>query len=96
MLVHNTLVGVNLRDQIKIGASAKIVTGFDIARTIAMGADWCNAARGFMFALGCLQRPATRVTAHWRDHAGPQTHARPGARQGRARVSISPEHDGST
>ncbi len=55
MLVHNTLVGVNLRDQIKLGASAKIVTGFDIARTIAMGADWCNAARGFMFALGCLQ-----------------------------------------
>jgi len=55
MLVHNTLVGVNLRDRVKIGASAKIVTGFDIARTIAMGADWCNAARGFMFALGCLQ-----------------------------------------
>ncbi len=55
MLVHNTLVGVNLRDQIKIGASAKIVTAFDIARTSAMGADWCNAARGFMFALGCLQ-----------------------------------------
>ena len=55
MLVHNTLVGVNLRDQIRIGASAKIVTAFDIARTIAIGADWCNAARGFMFALGCLQ-----------------------------------------
>jgi glutamate synthase domain-containing protein 2 len=55
MLVHNTLVGVNLRDRIKIGASAKIVTAFDIARTIAMGADWCNSARGFMFALGCLQ-----------------------------------------
>jgi glutamate synthase domain-containing protein 2 len=55
MLVHNTLVGVNLRDRIKIGASAKIVTAFDVARTIAMGADWCNAARGFMFALGCLQ-----------------------------------------
>ena len=55
MLVHNTLVGVNLRSRIKIGASAKIVTAFDIARTCAMGADWCNAARGFMFALGCLQ-----------------------------------------
>ena len=55
MLVHNTLVGVNLRDRIKIGASAKIVTAFDVARTIAMGADWCNSARGFMFALGCLQ-----------------------------------------
>ncbi|MGD9602861.1 MAG: FMN-binding glutamate synthase family protein [Gammaproteobacteria bacterium] len=55
MLVHNTLVGVNLRDRVKIGASAKIVTAFDVARTIAMGADWCNSARGFMFALGCLQ-----------------------------------------
>ena len=55
MLVHNTLVGVALRDRIKIGASGKIVTAFDIARTLAMGADWCNSARGFMFALGCLQ-----------------------------------------
>ena len=55
MLVHNTLVGTNLRDRIKIGASGKIITAFDMARTIAMGADWCNSARGFMFALGCLQ-----------------------------------------
>jgi glutamate synthase domain-containing protein 2 len=55
MLVHNTLVGVNLRDRIHIGASGKIVTSFDIARTLAIGADWCNSARGFMFALGCLQ-----------------------------------------
>ncbi|WP_295500206.1 30S ribosomal protein S16 [uncultured Ralstonia sp.] len=55
LLVHNTLVGANLRDKIKIGASGKIVTAFDVARTLAMGADWCNAARGFMFALGCIQ-----------------------------------------
>ena len=55
MLVHNTLVGIGMRDRIKIGASGKIVTAFDIARTLAMGADWCNSARGFMFALGCLQ-----------------------------------------
>ena len=55
MLVHNTLVGVNLRSKIKIGVSAKIVTAFDVARASAMGADWCNSARGFMFALGCLQ-----------------------------------------
>ena len=55
LLVHNTLVGVGLRDQVKIGASGKIVTAFDIARTMALGADWCNSARGFMFALGCLQ-----------------------------------------
>jgi glutamate synthase domain-containing protein 2 len=55
MLVHNTLIGVNLRDRIRVGASGKVVTAFDIARTIAMGADWCNSARGFMFALGCIQ-----------------------------------------
>ena len=55
MLVHNTLVGVNLRSQICIGSSGKIVTAFDMARTIATGADWFNSARGFMFALGCLQ-----------------------------------------
>jgi len=55
LLVHNTLVGANLRDKIKIGASGKIITAFDIARTLALGADWCNSARGFMFALGCIQ-----------------------------------------
>ncbi len=55
MLVHNTLVGLNLRDRIRIGAAGRISSAFDIARTLAMGADWCNAARGFMFALGCIQ-----------------------------------------
>ncbi|MEP6633574.1 MAG: FMN-binding glutamate synthase family protein [Luteimonas sp.] len=55
MLVHNTLVGLDLRDKIRIGAAGKITSAFDIARTLSMGADWCNAARGFMFALGCIQ-----------------------------------------
>jgi glutamate synthase domain-containing protein 2 len=55
LLVHNTLVGINLRGRIKIGAAGKIVSAFDIARTLALGADWCNSARGFMFALGCIQ-----------------------------------------
>lgn len=55
MLVHNTLVGIGKRGEIRIGAAGKIVTAFDIARVCAMGADWCNAARGFMFALGCIQ-----------------------------------------
>jgi glutamate synthase domain-containing protein 2 len=54
-LVHNTLVGAGLRDAIQIGASGKIVSAFDIARALALGADWCNSARGFMFALGCIQ-----------------------------------------
>ncbi len=55
MLVHNTLVGLGLRDKVKIGAAGRIVSAFDIARTMALGADWCNAARGYMFALGCIQ-----------------------------------------
>lgn len=55
LFVHNTLVGCGLRDQIKIGASGKIISAFDIARMLAIGADWVNSARGFMFALGCLQ-----------------------------------------
>ena len=54
-LVHNTLVGTHLRDEIRLGASGKIISAFDMARTLALGADWCNSARGFMFALGCIQ-----------------------------------------
>jgi len=53
--VHSALVGAGLRDRIKLGASGKIVTAFDMARVMALGADWCNSARGFMFALGCIQ-----------------------------------------
>ncbi len=54
-LVHNTLIGLNLRDRIKLGCAGKVVSSFDIARAMALGADWCNSARGFMFALGCIQ-----------------------------------------
>jgi len=53
--VHNALIGIDARDRIRLGASGKIISAFDIARTMALGADWCNAARGFMFALGCIQ-----------------------------------------
>jgi glutamate synthase domain-containing protein 2 len=55
---HNVLVGAGLRDRIRLGASGKIITGFDMARVLALGADWCNAARGFMFAVGCIQAQA--------------------------------------
>ena len=55
MFVHNTLVGMNLRDKIRIGAGGKIVSAFDIASVLAIGADWVNSARGFMFAIGCIQ-----------------------------------------
>ena len=54
-LVHNSLVGAGLRGRIKIGASGKVISAFDIARCLALGADWCNSGRGFMFALGCIQ-----------------------------------------
>jgi glutamate synthase domain-containing protein 2 len=56
--VHNALVGVGLRDRVRIGASGKIISAFDMARVMALGADWCNAARGFMFAVGCIQAQA--------------------------------------
>ena len=55
LFIHNTLVGVNLRDKIRLGASGKIISGFDIASVLAIGADWVNCARGFMFAIGCIQ-----------------------------------------
>jgi len=55
LLVHNTLVGVGLRDRIKLGCAGKVITAFDLARMMALGADWCNAGRGFMMALGCIQ-----------------------------------------
>ena len=54
-MVHNTLVGIGLRERIRIGASGKIISAFDMARIMALGADWCNSARGFMFAVGCIQ-----------------------------------------
>ncbi len=63
LLVHNTLVGLNLRHRIRIGAAGKVVSAFDIARCMALGADWCNSARGFMFALGCIQAQACHTGA---------------------------------
>ena len=56
--VHNTLRGAGIRREIRVAASGKLVSAFDIARTLAIGADWCNSARGFMFAVGCIQAQA--------------------------------------
>jgi glutamate synthase domain-containing protein 2 len=53
--VHNALVGTNLRDQVRVAVAGKIVSAFDMARCFALGANWCNAARAFMFSLGCIQ-----------------------------------------
>jgi glutamate synthase domain-containing protein 2 len=58
LLVHNTLKGAGLRSRVRIGCAGKVVSAFDLARMMALGADWCNAARGFMFALGCIQAQA--------------------------------------
>ena len=53
--VYDCLVGFGIKDEIKIICSGKIVSGFDIVKTLATGADLCNSARGMMFALGCIQ-----------------------------------------
>ncbi len=53
--VHYALVGAGLRDPIRLIASGKVNTGFQIATKVALGADMCNAARAMMFALGCIQ-----------------------------------------
>ncbi len=53
--VHSALVGCGLRDKIRVIASGKVVTGFDMVHKIAIGADICNVARPMMFAVGCIQ-----------------------------------------
>jgi len=55
LLANDALVGCGLRDRIGLAASGKRLSAFDIASAMAMGADWCNAARPFMFAIGCIQ-----------------------------------------
>ena len=55
VFVHNALEGIGVREQVRVCASGKRVTAFEIASALALGADWCNSARGFMFALGCIQ-----------------------------------------
>ena len=53
--VYDALNGFGIKNQIKIIASGKVITGFDIIRNLSLGADLCNSARGMMFALGCIQ-----------------------------------------
>ncbi|MFU8831314.1 MAG: FMN-binding glutamate synthase family protein [Wenzhouxiangella sp.] len=55
VLVHDVLMGVGLRDQVKVIASGKIMSAFHMVRALALGADACNSARGMMFAMGCIQ-----------------------------------------
>ncbi len=53
--VDNMLRGFGIREHIKVCAAGKILTGFHIARAIALGADFCNSARAMMMAIGCIQ-----------------------------------------
>jgi glutamate synthase domain-containing protein 2 len=55
IFVHNALVGVGLRKHVRIIASGRVISGFDLAHKLALGADLCNSARAMMFALGCIQ-----------------------------------------
>jgi glutamate synthase domain-containing protein 2 len=55
LFVHNMLTGAGLRQKLRLAASGKIVSAFDIACVLAIGADWSNSARAFMFAVGCIQ-----------------------------------------
>lgn len=52
---HDMLMGFGLRDKLKLAASGKITTGFDMLRTVALGADFCYSARAMMMSLGCIQ-----------------------------------------
>lgn len=55
IMVRNMLVGTGLKERVKIAASGKLHSGAQLAKAFALGADWCNAARPFMFSLGCVQ-----------------------------------------
>lgn len=55
ILINNALLGTELEDKIKVGAAGMVYSGAGLAMNAALGADWSNAARSFMFALGCVQ-----------------------------------------
>ncbi len=55
IFVHNSLTGFGLRNKIRVIHSGKVITSFQVAQRIAMGADLINCARGMMMALGCIQ-----------------------------------------
>lgn len=52
---HDVLRGFNLRDDIRLISSGKVITSFHMLTKIALGADVINSARGMMLALGCIQ-----------------------------------------
>ena len=54
-MLEDKLLEYGLRDRVKVIASGKLITPADVAWAICLGADFCVSARGFMFALGCIQ-----------------------------------------
>ncbi len=55
LVVRNALVGTDLNGKVKLAAGGKVFSAFGLAKNLAIGADWCNAARAFMFSIGCIQ-----------------------------------------
>lgn len=55
ILMRNALVGCGLKDEVRLAASGKIFSAYGMAEQLALGADWCNAARAFLFSIGCIQ-----------------------------------------
>ena len=54
-LVRDTLEMMDLKKHVRIITSGKVVTGFNLFKALALGADVVNSARGMMLALGCIQ-----------------------------------------
>jgi len=55
IVVRNALVGTGLKRHVRLAASGKVYSGANLAQNLAIGADWCNAARAFLFSIGCIQ-----------------------------------------
>ncbi|HBF07374.1 MAG TPA: FMN-binding glutamate synthase family protein [Gammaproteobacteria bacterium] len=55
IIMRNALVGTGLKSRIRLAASGKVYSGMGLAKNLAIGADWCNAARAFMMSIGCVQ-----------------------------------------
>ncbi|TCT39865.1 FMN-binding glutamate synthase family protein [Martelella mediterranea] len=55
ILMRNALVGAGVKKHVRLAASGKVFSGMGLAHNLALGADWCNAARAFMMSVGCIQ-----------------------------------------
>lgn len=55
LFVNNLLIGAGVREHVKIIVAGRILSSFSMVRAISLGADATNAARAFLFSLGCVQ-----------------------------------------